>query len=296
MNRGMFMLFEKNQPTVFVLVFLAALLVGAAGCNLEKEVDLSLPEYDSQLVLECYLEAGKPFSALLTRSDSYFAPVATTGNDLLQYYQGLLVEDARVEIVHLGDTIVLKNELVLDPVQFRFSNYSSSILVPEDYEHPFELRVITPDGRTITGSTRLLVPVPLDSVVYQFGAVVTDSARILTYFSDPSDEKNYYRRMLHRNSLDSLADQDFATDDRFVEGQVVFGTGYDYGKGERVINTLFHIDRAYYEYYNSLVNALVSNGNPFAQPGEIQSNLGGTADALGIFTGLSYVRDTLLIQ
>jgi hypothetical protein len=285
-----------NKWLLFYGFLVSLLTIIMSGCNLEKEVEITLPDYESQLVLECYLEPGKPYNALLTRSDSYFAAVATSGADLLNYYQGLLVQDAQVEISVNGKKTILENNLLFDPASFRFSNYSASESVPFDYENTFELRVITADGRTIVANTSILKPVSLDSVVYEFGETSPDSARVLTYFSDNSDEKNYYRRMIHRNTLDSIPDQDFVADDRFVDGQVVFGTGYDYGKGEKVINTLYHIDKAYYDFINSVANAIVSNGNPFAQPGEIQSNLGGDAEAIGVFTGLSYVRDTLLIK
>jgi hypothetical protein len=278
------------------LIPLVSLLVFLQACNLEREVEIDLPDYESQLVLECYLEPGKPFTALLTRSDDYFAPVASSVDNLIEYYQGLLEQDAMVRIRYQGNTYELANTLFLDPKTFRFANYVSDELVPKDYQNEFELEVTTSDGRTITSRTMLLEPIPIDSVVYEFSEASPDSARILTYFTDISDERNYVRRMLHRNTLDSLPDQDFVTDDRFVEERVVFGSGYDYGRGEQVINTLFHVDEAYYEYLESVFNSISSNGNPFAQPGVIVSNLEGTADAIGIFTGLSYVRDTLLIE
>jgi hypothetical protein len=279
-----------------LILFMGLLLLGFSSCNLEKEVEIDLPDYESQLVLECYLEPGQPFTALLTRSDGYFAPISTSIDNLLEYYQGLLEQDAVVLIRHQGQTYELENSLYFDPNSFRFANYVAKELVPEDYSNPFELEVRTQDGQTIRSSTVLLQPIPIDSVVYEFAEESPDSARILTYFTDNPDEQNFVRRMLHRNTLDSLPDQDFATDDRFVEERVVFGSGYDYGKGERVINTLYHIDEAYYNYLESIFNSISSNGNPFAQPGVILSNLEGTADAIGIFTGLSYDRDTTLIE
>ncbi|MCB0376294.1 MAG: hypothetical protein KDD04_10275, partial [Sinomicrobium sp.] len=85
-------------------------------------------------------------------------------------------------------------------------------------------------------------------------------------------------------------------DDRFVEDRVVFGTGYEFDFGNTVINTLFHIDRSYFEFLESVNNAVQSNGNPFGQPNPINSNLGGTARSIGIFTGLAYTREQTFIE
>jgi hypothetical protein len=59
---------------------------------------------------------------------------------------------------------------------------------------------------------------------------------------------------------------------------------------------LFHIDDDYYRWLQSVALASASNGNPFGQPGTLQSNLEGSEEALGIFTGLSYVRDTVIVD
>ena len=51
------------------LLFLPiALAVMLAGCNLEKEVDIKLPETQERIVVECYLEPGAPINLLLTRT------------------------------------------------------------------------------------------------------------------------------------------------------------------------------------------------------------------------------------
>jgi hypothetical protein len=121
-------------------------------------------------------------------------------------------------------------------------------------------------------------------------------ARVLTYLTDLPNEDNYFRRMLHEGSLDSLPRQDFTTDDRVVEDVVVFGTNYDFEIGDTVINTIYHIDKAYYDFLESVQIAVDGNFNPFGQPSPIISNLEGSANAIGIFTGLSYDRKATIIQ
>jgi hypothetical protein len=269
----------------FFLLFLAA-------CNLEKEIDLQLPEYENQFIVECYLEPGQPFTLLLSRSASYFDPFPTTTNEFLE---NILEDDAEVTITHNDITYTLKNQLVFNPFTRKVFNYFSEEKVPVDYESDFELYIRTKDGKIITAETRILPVIPIDSVVVQFAETDT-LARVLTYFTDVPQQKNYFRRMLHLSSLDSIPEQDFATDDRFVEDLVVFGTAYDYAEGDTIINTLYHIDQAYYEFLLSVAIAVNANGNPFGQPSPVISNLQGDADALGIFTGLSYDRVVTIIR
>ncbi|MBK7409342.1 MAG: DUF4249 family protein [Saprospirales bacterium] len=81
----------------WILPSALALLLFSA-CNLEKEIELNLPLYDSQLVVECYLEPGKPFNLLLSRSAGFFDPFATETD---QFLNEILVDDAQlVEIEH----------------------------------------------------------------------------------------------------------------------------------------------------------------------------------------------------
>lgn len=275
---------------ISILTFLVGFFCWS--CNLEKEIEIDLPDYDPKVVVECYLQPGKPFQLLLTRSASYFAPFDTNTSDLLQ---NLLVTGAKVSVSHAGNRFDLKNQLVIDQEAQKLYNYFNEELVPENYTDDFELYIELQDGSTITGITQLLPVVPFDSIVVEFQEGDT-LARVLTYFTDVPNENNYYRRMLHHNSLDSLPMQDFTLDDRVVENVVVFGSGYEFKAGDTIYNTLFHIDRTYFDFLESVNNAVLSNGNPFGQPSPINSKLEGTARSVGIFTGLSYTREMTIVD
>ncbi len=282
----------------YILFSIFSLLIFNACGNLEREIEVELPEYDSQIVVECYLEPGAPFRMLLTRSAGYFDPVNV--DEPLSYLNSILEQEATVRIKHNSKVYELANENILTPNFFnsetnKISNYYLEELVPVNYDQPFELEIITKDGEEIRATTRLFKPIPIDSIVYEFGT--NDSARVLTYFNDDPDELNFYRRMLHRNSLDSFPEQDFITDDQFIDNsQVVFGTGYEYAVGDTIINTLFTIEEAYYDFLVSVSNSIDANGNPFAQPGMIVSNIEGNGNAIGIFTGLSFYQEKTIIE
>jgi len=281
----------KYLPYLIASFFVAAI---AACGSLEKEIDLNLPEYQPQYVVECYLEPGQPFSLLLTRSAPYFEPFPS---DLEGFVENLLVDSAEVLIHYQGKTHQLTNGLVLNPFTKKIFNYYNEELVPADFDNDFELDITTPDGKHITATTHILPVVPIDSVVVEFDEEKDSLARVLTYLTDDPNTKDYYRRMLHHGSLDSIPDQDFTTFDDFVDdNKIVFGTGFDFEEGDTVFTTIFHIERAYFDFLESLQYAIDANGNPFGQPSSIISNLEGDANALGIFTGLSYDRKMIRIK
>lgn len=273
-------------------LFAAAVVAGLMACDLEQEVDIDLPEYESRFAVECYLEPGQPFSLLLSRSLPYFSSFPPLNQE---FVESILVDSAQVEVVHNGRVYKLRNQLAFNPLTRKLFNYFSNEKVPFDTISSFELAITLPGGQTITSLTRILPSVAIDSLVVQFAESDT-LARVLTYFTDDPGEKNYYRRMFHRSSLDSNSVQDFSIDDRLLEGLAVFGTGYNYEVGDTVISTLFHIDQAYYEFLESVGDAVNANGNPFSQPSPVISNLGGTANAIGIFTGISYDRYAIVLQ
>ena len=279
-----------GQQITFAFCLLTFALTSCG--SLEKEVEIDLPEYESQLVVECYLEAGEPFTLLLTRSAAYFDPLPT---ETFDFVESILEDSAAISILHNGVEYQLENQLFFNPVTSKLYNYFTPELVPEDFDNDFQLTITTADGEVVTSSTRLLPAVPIDSNVVEFEPEVDTLARLLTYLSDDLTQSNYYRRTLHENSLDTLNYIDFTTvDDFFDDETFVFGTGFDFVEGDTLFTTVYHIDREYFDFLESVFFAQDANGNPFGQPAAINSNL--TGDAIGIFTGLSYTREMVIVE
>ena len=275
----------KNIFPFAVLVFVA--------CNLSKEVDINLPEYERQPVVECYLEPGKPFRLLLTQSYGFFDPFGLDSS----FFENTLLQDAVVTISYNGQTDTLYNNFSLDPSPLKLFNYTGLNIVPATPNIEYTLNILLPDnGGAITGRTIMLPLVPIDSVVVEPFAEADTIFRALTYLTDNPNTPNYYRRLLNYYSLDSVPEQDFLADDRILtSSKLAFGTGYELGEGDTIYNTVFHITKDYYDYYESVQLAVFGNINPFAQPSPIKSNVSGTANPLGIFTCLVYDRDTTVI-
>ncbi len=274
-----------------------AAFVALAACNLEKEVDIDLPEYNSQPVVECYLEPGEKFRLLLTRSSSFFDPFGLD-TSLLEFASKTLINGATVTISYDGQVETLQNQLEFETDPLKVFNYVGQNTVPFTPGTEFTLNISMPDGTVITGRATMLPLVPIDSIRTEWIVEKGDSlARMLTYITDDVSQENYYRRLLNYSSLDSVPDQDFLVSDRISTTEIIaFGTGYELEKGDTVFNALFHIQKDYYDLVESVQLATFGNLNPFAQPSPIKSNVSGSANPLGIFTCLVYDRDTTIVQ
>ena len=276
-----------------VLFYSAVLMLLASACNLTRDVEIELPDYEQQPVVECYLEPGKPFRLLLSQSYRFFDPLGLDSS----FLDKTLLQGATVAILYNGQRIVLANQFSFEPSPLKLFNYTATEIVPETAGTEYTLEITLADGTNIAGSTVMLPHVPIDSVPVQVNPNNDTLSRTLMYITDDLSTANFYRRMLHYSSLDSFPQQDFLSSDRFATTALVaFGTGYEFVKGDTVFNTIYHITPQYYDYLESVQLAILSGFNPFAQPSPIKSNVSGTANPLGIFTCLVYDRRRTIIE
>lgn len=313
------------------LFFVLSVFILIAACDLEKDIEVDLPDYEIEIVAESYIEAGQPLRALITQSISYIdlptprpldenTPITVSaqgqvftlplsqipefleieGDTLLeQQFEAFqvaigslgLLDNAEVTISHNGEDYMLEEGIYFDLDYLKIYNYGHPFIVPVDYNNDFSLEVSSLDT-ILTATTRLLPPIPFDSIVYNFNA--SDAlAAIQAWYTDDETVENHYRFMIHYGTLDNLI-QDGEFNDRFFNGNSVpLGTGFDFGIGDTAIVSLFHIDEIYHDFLETYQEAFFANGNPFAQPAQILTNIEG---GRGIFTGLSYVRDTVIIE
>ena len=120
-------------------IFLSSLLILAA-CDLEKEVEIDLPVYESRLVVESYLIPGEPFKLLLSKSAPFFEPFPTMDN---QYLENILENKAEVFVRFGSQEVELGNTIYFDPVERKLYNYFSEEAVPDDYSGEFQLEIKT---------------------------------------------------------------------------------------------------------------------------------------------------------
>ena len=268
----------KLKHTIYLLLPFIALFY---GCDMDKDIDIKLPAHKPQLVVEGYLEPGKPLRVAVQESASYFdAPTPP------------LVPDAEVVITHNGRRIDLAYKPRIDNLTGFLYTHSSNEVMDGKPGDIYGIEVTDGKGRKVTGFTTILPSVPIDTVEWRFNE--NEEAMLLTNFQDDGSSENYYRYMTHRDSLNKDSDRQFFTSDKLNNGKrVTFGSNFRYLRGETLFVTLYHIEKQYFDFLSSTDNAKDANGNPFAQPSRIRSSLQG---GLGIFTNLAYDRRVVVIQ
>ncbi|TAF32681.1 MAG: DUF4249 domain-containing protein [Cytophagales bacterium] len=265
---------------IFSLSTFCAFLM--AACNLEKEIEIKLPPYESKLVVECYLVPNEPFRLLLQSSVSYF--------DLLTLPD---VRNATVLIKHRGQTDTLRYGLLVDTLNLKAYNYTSQNLVPAHYGEDFELYIKDSLGREVRARTTMRSVVPLDSVRWKFREK-DSTAFLLMYFFDKAEEVNAYRLTINRNTPSGERKGDFEFSDELFSGQVIpIGTRYEYKPQDTLVLTLYHLENIYWQFLEGKEDARRSNMNPFAQGARVPTNI---ENGLGIFTALSFDQEQIIIR
>ncbi len=257
-----------------VLWILGVLLVTA--CNLSKPIEIKLPPYEKQLVVECYLEEGKPYQLALSESSELSGPVVP---NVLQF--------ATVTITHNGITDSLYFIPKIDTAFRKFYNYQSTTLARFDTINDYYLEINDLfSGRKITGRTKFMPRIPLENVKILLN---NDSlAAINTYFIDNQSRANYYRFLIHSDSTQEKQRFGFFFSDQFYNSaRIELFTNYRFDYGDPLYFTLYHLEKQYYDFLRSTNDAANANGNPFAQPSAIKSTVTG---GIGVFTTLSYSR------
>jgi len=265
------------KTNFFVAIFSLALV----SCNLEREIEVKIPPYKKELVAECYLERGKPIKVFLSETDPYFDTLRFPTQDFAQ-----IVVKAGTQT----DTVPFFPQL--DFVARKYYNYATPEPgFPLDTNQVFEMIITDSLGRTLTGTTRFL-PLPrLDSiqVQYQENPDESFSARTIAWIHDFPDQDNYYRIIMNEDSLNGPPAVEFTFTDQFSNGvSIPLGTGYRFKPGQVLFFRVYHIEKQYYDYLESLGDAARANGNPFAQPATVKSPMKG--GGYGIFTTLNYVQ------
>jgi hypothetical protein len=291
--------------------FLALVLLSfffVACDSLERDIDLNLPEPERMLTVECYLEAGQPYRVLLTETKGFFenlnACPLVKGATVIIRYNG--IADTLRESFYFSNNCPADSLFGFVPffnADFtRFYNYGSSTICLLDYDRDFELEVIdNSGGRHALASTRFLRPVPVESMDLSYKE---GKASVLISALDNAATVDFYRVMLHLGSLTEdfgmfnvCKDPEFDVsidDARFFNGgKVSFGTGFNYEPGDTLIASFYKIDKIYHDFLETVSDAESANFSPFAQPSRILTNIVG---GQGIFTALSYSRDTIIVN
>lgn len=275
---------KKQRPMRLTTLLGGAALSAAlflSGCT--RDINFELPEYESKMVLEFYLEDGKPLSCLLQESIPF--------TDTTQFR---LIEDALIVVSYGEEKDTLVNTFFFDQKFNKIYNYFNPKIMELQPGINYEVYVRDNQGREMTGSTRLNNLVPIDSLVYNYNDDLQAAAGLI--FRDNESTVNHYRIVAYKDEPIVVEEDvwDITFSDILFNGdQFSFYTGYAFNPGDSVTGRLYHLTPEHNSFTESVNNAQSSNGNPFGQPANIISNLNG---GMGIFTTLIYDEKKILIQ
>lgn len=295
-----------KQKRIFVYLLLglikkAALLLFLfffSGCT--EDINLSVIGGEKKIVIEGNIENGHPAKVIVTRS----SPVSQSID-----VNSILVTDA---VVYVSDGI-LTDTLTLGIDSFASFPllYNGSTVIGEANK-TYTLTVIA-DGKTYTATTTVPQPVALDSVWWKAQPPSDTLGFAWAHFTEPAGFGNAYKWYAKRATKDRryIAPYGSTFDDKFIDGKS-FEFAYNRGSdpNDPTANEPDDITRGYYKYsdtvyikfctldsktakfYTTYEAAMQTNGNPFASPVSIISNING--GALGVWAGLGVAYDTIM--
>jgi hypothetical protein len=296
---------KLTSTVTYCYLILFVLISGLVSC--EKNVTVEVPEATEEIVVEGIIETGSYARVLLTRTLPFFGEIHT--NDILvNSVQGatVIVDDGNV-----SDTLI------------QIPGYGIYIgsIITGSIGKEYHLKVLA-EGKTITSVTKIPYPVKLDSVWWKPDGNRDSLGFAWAHLTDPDSLGNCYRWYAQRinhytfgDNAGEIKDSTFiaapgaAFDDKFINNKsfdLSFPRGnfsfsekeddendekYFFKRGDTIVLKFCSIDRSNFEFWRTEESQVQSNGNPFASPQPITTNIQG---GLGIWGGYSPSFDTII--
>ena len=287
----------QEITTKGIIVVLIALLIALLSC--EKEIDVELENGEAKLVVEGVIENDEYAYVSLSKSSPYFSTIDSNS------FSNMFVSDALVIVSDGIEFDTLKYDTVPFFPPFRFQGSR----IKGQANTTYTLR-IEYENEVYTASTRILTPIPIDSIRYQYQAGSDSLGMLRFYANDPAGEANYYRVASLDLDIDFTQEipvwvhpNNSVTDDVFFEGKLVEATIYKgknpmksseyyeehsedwwaFKMGDDVLLKLSHIDYQSFIFWRTTEQVIQTGDNPFAAPTTVQTNI--YPNALGYWSG-----------
>ena len=283
----------------FIPLF-AVVVLSLISCT--EDVNLSvISSTERKIVIEGNIENGKSAEVLVTRNSPISQPIDISA---------IFVSDAKVYVSNGTITDTLK--YTLDPTGSLPFAYKGSSLLMGVAGQTYNLTVIA-DGKTFTATTTIPTPIKLDSVWWKIQPPEDSLGFAWAHLTDPAGPGNAYKWYAKRATKDRryIAPYGSTFDDKFIDGKS-FDFAYNRGSdptasataskeketdrgffrlGDTIYIKFCAIDPNTFKFYSTYEQALQTNGNPFASPVAISSNIKG--GGLGVWGGLGTTYDTI---
>ncbi|MGL4596957.1 MAG: DUF4249 domain-containing protein [Bacteroidia bacterium] len=282
------------------LILLLASLSLLVSCT--KEITIDLPEVKQKIVVDGGIVTGEYAVVTLTWSAGYFDPVDSAA------LSNSIISNA---LVIMSDGI--QTDTLQPQIDFNYIIplvYKGSVITGQ-VGRTYSI-TITAGDQTVTSSTTIPNPIPLDSAWFEVEPDRDSLGFMWARMTDPNATGNGYRWFTKRIGEDSRYLPPFgsAFDDQFING-----TSFDFAFnrprssdpnapedetergyfkiGDVVAIRFTAIGQNEVNFFRTYETELSNNGNPFAAPGVVDSNIEG---GLGIWCGYSASQDTVTCQ
>lgn len=273
----------------------AVVLFCCACIACEKDVTVSLPKGEDQMVVEGTIETDKYPEVILTRSLNYFSHVS------VDQLQNAFVHNATITVSD-GTNSMQLSEFYKDTTnRVRWYYYTADSTQANVFKGKrglsYALRIAV-DGKTYEATTNIPGQgMQIDSTWSSLNTKDPSLAKLSARITDPAQRGNYARYKTARNGGVFRPGINSTIDDQIVNGttfNLMLEAGHDrtqninydtYGyfkPGDTVRIWFSNIDKNTYDFWRTLDFAFATNGNVFSSPLQVRGNVSG---ALGYWGG-----------
>jgi hypothetical protein len=294
-----------------ITLVIGVILLTISSCTTDITVDI--PEAEEKIVIEGAIESGQYPWVIVTKNSNYFDPVDT--NTIIN----MAVINAKVYVSdgEITDTL----QFAWDETTIPYYKYVGSRIFGEEGK-TYSLTVEV-GNEVYTSKTTIPNIIEMDSIRFKpVPELENDSLGYLWfYFQDPDTIGNNYRIFSKTIDKDDVFVHpgSSAIDDKNVNGQYIeypIWRGWNpnltqeereaeyeelgdaprwaFIRGETVIFKFCTLDAEHYEFWRTIEVQNSSDGNPFASPTSVYTNIDG--GALGIWGGYGTSIDTVHID
>ncbi len=293
-----------------VSIFIICLFIHGCGDNFSQIIQIDPPEFESQLSVTGFVNAGEQFMLLgIGRNLSVLSDSNSDDFELNDAFVSITKLSNGIEVNSTEDTLFS----VEDGVYFLGFPDSTFIESGEDYtfliEHPeFE-----------NSETTLACPVEgavLSNIRYDFEGGLTndfeESSSISFDISDVADGPGFYQlsgrvmregflsSTFNMESTDPIAQKAFPRDDIFISDETFEGETrtmtirfrrffFNPEEDQYIELTLSSISESTFNFSRSLQRFDATNGVPFASPVQVTSNVNNGQGNIGLATQTRYI-------
>ncbi len=297
------------RKNLYKIAILAALLSLIAISSCIKDITVDLPQADTCLVVDGYVDFDDYPIVFLSKSTAYFQELDTNS------VNETIITDSKA-------TVIVSDGSIYDTLQYLpIQRWPYMCFMGTKFKgllnHRYDLKILY-DGKTYNSSTYIPDTIPIDTV---FPTFMNDTFAVMRInWKDPKNQNNYYT--IHvKNQTQAMYYRPYALNhiisDKMSDGQAMsfamvvkglernayydnfftkeerdsfvnkLGDIFCFREGDSVSLKLSTIDNVSYNIWESWYRNYLTDGNPFTNPASVKTNIEATdgTQAYGFWVG-----------